>query len=86
MKALDIAIVKENERVVLITQVSSYVARGGKVESASVEYIGPYPHGMKVAWFDSDELEVIDSLPLLLARIATRPGGSGFTIDKDYFG
>lgn len=78
MKALDIARTQDGD-IVLITQV------GGQTMSASVEYIGPNK-GIKSAWFESDELEVIDSLPRLLARVATHVGGSGYPIPADYFG
>ena len=58
----------------------------GMSDSELKEFMGKNTEGGKVAWYLEDDVIVIDSLPLLLARIATRPGGSGFQVPKDYFG
>lgn len=81
MRVLDIAITKSG-KIVLITQVSEHPYNDNP-PTATVEFIGP--GGEKVAWYYEEELNIIDSLPMVLARMGTSPGSSGFTIPKDYF-
>lgn len=77
MKALDIAITEKGS-IVLITEVS-------ESGDAAVEFIGP-DNDEKRAWWDEEELKIIDTLPLVLARMATAQGNSGIEIPPDYFG
>jgi hypothetical protein len=46
--------------------------------SVSIEFLGGgNPTGEKNAWWDMDELAVVDNLPSLLARNLVHPFGSG---------
>jgi hypothetical protein len=47
-------------------------------EQASIDFVGGgNPSGEKSAWWSKEELEVIDSLPHMLARSTCHPFGSG---------
>ncbi len=46
-------------------------------KQASIEYIGRCETGEHNAWWDADDLTVIDSLPHLLARCVAHPFGKG---------
>ena len=52
---------------------------------ASIEFIGENKFNEGLAWYNKDELIIIDSLPLILARMGTSSGGSNSKIPKNYF-
>jgi hypothetical protein len=69
MKPLDIVLVES--QMAVIREISS----NGE---ASIIYIGDV--GGKTAWFRSDEIEVIDSIPAVIARMAVHPSSEGNAI------
>lgn len=83
MKPLDIAKTAQGS-LCIITEVNDH--RGENRFTAAVHFIGPYDRHEKVAWYTPEELIIIDSLPMVLARIAVSPGGSGMSLPADLFG
>jgi hypothetical protein len=65
--------------IAIITEVS-----GGE---ASIEFIGEPPIGKREhnAWWDFDELKLIDSLPNLMARTMSHPFGTGRSAGETHF-
>ena len=83
MRVLDIARTPKGN-IVLITEVSEQ-PYDDNPPTAAVTFIGPGGDEEKTAWYDEKELKVIDSLPMVLARMGTAGGGSSFRIPHDYF-
>lgn len=54
---------------------------------ASIEFIGEVPmfNREKSAWWDAEELQIIDSLPNLLARTMSHPFGAGDSAGDKHF-
>ena len=71
MKALDIVVTPKGN-VAYITETND----GGK--SASIMFINGLNDGTDHnAWWDEEELTVIDSIPRMLAMATAHPGGKG---------
>ena len=70
MKPLDFIVTKEGN-VGIITEVS--IIQG--VYTASIEFLHSFKSGMRSAWWNADEFEVIDSLPDILSRCLGHPFG-----------
>lgn len=67
--------------IAIVTETS--VVQG--VLKIAISYIGPWG-GERNAWWKESELEVIDSLPSLLARTICHPFGDGEIKAKEHFG
>lgn len=54
---------------------------------ASIEFIGEVPkfNREKSAWWDVEELQIIDNLPNLLARTMAHPFGTGHAVCNTHF-
>ena len=81
IKPLDL--VKYNDHVGLVTEVGEFISKGGKVYQASIEWIGK-THG-KTAWWQEQELEIIDNLPNLLSRELRHPFSSNKKYEENIF-
>lgn len=66
-----------------VAMVKETTVTQGKIQ-VSIVYIGPCSG--KNAWWNEDELEVIGSLPLLLARTMCHPFGDGCIKAEEHFG
>ena len=76
MRPLDLVRTKKGD-IGLITEVKSYKAVSGKIVwSASIEFLKCFDEP-KTAWWDEDEIEIIDNLPNLLSRELAHPIGTG---------
>ena len=81
IKPLDI--VKYNEHVGLITEVSEFISDGKPVYQASIEWFGKTMN--KTAWWEEQSLTVIDNLPNVLSRELRHPFSSGKHYEDDIF-
>jgi len=71
MKPLDFIVTKDGN-VGMITEVST--TQG--IHTASIEFLHLFQLGMKTAWWDANEFEVIDNLPDILSRCLKHPFGN----------
>ena len=69
--------------IALVTETNP--PENGMGRQASISFIGP-SLGERNAWWDEDELEVIDSLPRLLASCTKHPFGKGKADVETFFG
>jgi hypothetical protein len=69
--------------IALVTE--THPPGNGLPRQASISFIGP-SQGEKSAWWDEDDLEVIDSLPRLLAAATLHPFGHGRADVETFFG
>ncbi len=82
MKPLDFVRTPEGA-VALVTETNG--PYNGLGRQASITFIGAH-RGEKSAWWDEDELVVIDSLPRLLAHCTAHPFGRGKVDVEKFFG
>lgn len=67
--------IKKN-KIGIITEISSNICNDKIYYSASIEWIGGN-NELKTAWWDEDEIKVVDSLPRLLSRELCHAFGTG---------
>ena len=81
IKALDF-VRTPNGALALVTETH---ALWGGARQASIRFVGP-SLGERNAWWNEDELEVVDSLPRILAYSIAHPFGSGRVDAERFFG
>ena len=79
MKALDFVRTPKGA-LALVTETNN----AGK--SASITFVGCCETGEKNAWWDANDLAVVDSLPRLLAVCTAHPFGTGSKDAESFFG
>lgn len=82
MKPLDI-VRTPSGAIGWITEVNKSLFDESK--QASINFIGNLSNGDKNAWWPERHLEVIDSIPRMLALATCHPSGSGRKVAKESF-
>lgn len=83
MKPLDI-VKTYHGNIAIVTQ--SQVPQEWTCDRVTIQFIGPHPGETKTGWYNETELTLIDSLPLILAKMATKSDGADIVIPGDYYG
>jgi hypothetical protein len=66
------------EAIGMITEIGSFTnTKGGTTYQASIEWLDKGNHYLPTAWWQHQELEVVDNLSRLLSRSTVHPFGNG---------